>query len=445
METILENRPLKIFGVRNTNYVLPAIAVILAICLLKDYFVPGIQIALGIMVAPFVFKVKKYEFSYRYAYAFGFFLLAYYFLQIYVLLFLSVGCLIFFTIECQSGKIGLLPFLLLICVSPAMYYIVNVFTFSIRLELSRYSAMLLNTVGMAVENRGSFFIMPDGSTFSVDTACIGLNMFNTGLIVSLLLIGLSEQRTKKDFGFFHLILIFLVTVACLMATNLLRIVGLVFFKSAPGTIQHDLMGMASLILYTVIPVYFLISFIQKRNRKPIAPEALAVRPSFKKNVSITLLLAVAVVAVSFKVKDHLSHTIKDQKLSELNLPGFTKQTKEDGVAEFRQDSILIYIKPSVSGYESDHPPSMCWQGSGFKLENVSEEVFSGYTLLSAVLKRGDVVQYTAWWYDNGTHKTIDQLDWRFSKGEPYRIINITTKSKAELDSLCAVYITKKLF
>ncbi len=445
LEAILENKPYKKKDGRYINHVLPCFAVILAMCLLKDYFVPGIQIALGIMVAPFVFKVRKYDFSYRYAYVFAFFLVAYYFLHIYVLLFFSLGCLIFFTIESQSGKIGLLPFLLLICVSPAMHYVVNVFTFSIRLELSKYSAMILNAVGMAVENKGSFFEMPDGSSFSVDTACIGLNMFNTGLTIALLLIGFSEQKAKKNFKLFHLTLIFLVTIACLMGTNLFRIVALVFFKSEPNTMQHDLIGIASLIIYTGVPVYGIISFLQKKNKQTIDAEAnIAIAP-FKKNALITLLMTVLILTASFKVKDHLRNTIKDQKLAKLQLPGYKKQTKEDGVAEFRKDSILIYIKPAAAGYESDHPPSMCWQGSGFKLEKVTEEIISGNIVLSAILKRGDIIQYTAWWYDNGSNKTVKQWDWRFSRGEPYRIINITTKTRADLDSLCNIYLNKKLF
>ena len=424
---------------------LPCFAATLAVFLLKDYFIPGIQIALGIMVAPFIFSVRKHDYSYRYAYLFLFFLGAYYLLHIYVLLFISVGCLIFFSIECQTGKIGILPFLFLICISPAMHYISNVFTFSLRLELSKYAAQILNTIGIAVKNKGSYFVLADGTSYSVDTACIGLNMFNTGLTTSLLLIGFSEQKTKKNLSYFAISFIFFFTIVCLIFTNLIRIVTLVFFKSPPETWQHDFIGIASLCLYTMLPVYGLIYSLQKRNRQPISNELPFLKANFKKNLLSMLLCTTILIVVSHKIKNHLKYTIKDQKLYNLELPEYSKKTNKDGIAEFRKEGILIYIKPASHGYESDHPPSMCWQGAGFQLENISSVTVNGYNILSAVLKRDKLLQYTAWWYDNGTNKTINQWEWRFAKGEPYRIVNITTKNKSELDRLCKIYLKKNLF
>lgn len=445
METILENKAIIATKGKYANYILPLAVCILSIWLLKDYCVPEIQIILGILVSPFVFKIQKDTFSYRYAYASLFFLIAFYFLHIYVFLFFSLGCLAFFTIESQFGKIGILPFLFLICVSPTTHYLVNLSTFSIRLELSHYSAVILNSVGLAVENKGSYFVMPDGSTFSVDSACIGLNMFNTGLLVTILLIGFAEQRTKKALGFFSITFLFSSTIACLILTNLLRIVAIVFFKSEPDTIHHDMIGIASLIIYTIVPVYFIVSFLNKKFGTIEYLGKSTKNKSFKKNVLITVGLSLALFFISNNVKDYLKNTIKDQKLYELQLPGYSKKIKELGVAEFRKDSVLIYIKPASRGYEGDHQPVMCWQGSGFKLEKIMEANFENFTILTAILKKDTIVQYTAWWYDNGTNKTISQWDWRFSTGEPYRIINITTKSKEELNELCRFYLKQKLF
>ena len=180
-----------------SNYTLPFIAIVVAVLLLKEYFTPSLQIVLGLLLAPFVFTVQKNNFSNRYIFLSLLFLVVYYFLQVYVLLFLSVGCFIFFTIESQNGKIGVLPFLFLISISPAMHYVVNTFTFSLRLELSEYSALLLNSIGVAVQNKGSYFIMPDGSEFNVDTACIGLNMFNTGMALMLLMIEIGRASCRE--------------------------------------------------------------------------------------------------------------------------------------------------------------------------------------------------------------------------------------------------------
>lgn len=426
-------------------FLLPALAAILSIYLLKDYFLPGIQIILGIMVAPFVFKVQKNSYSNRYAILSVMFMLLFYFLQVHILLYFSLGCLILYTIESNIGRVGVLPFLFLLCVSPALHYLINVSTFSIRLELSRYSALILNSVGLAVTNKGSYFIMPNGNTFSVDTACIGLNMFNTGLALTLLLIGFSEQKTNKKNNFLFLILIFVSTLSLLILTNLLRIVALVLFESPPQTLQHDLIGIASLIVYTVLPLYFLINFLNKKYGKLILVETVSTYPNLKINYIITFILSISILITGIRVITHLKQTIKDVKLNALQLQGFSKTIAQDGVAEFIKESILIYIKPACKGYESDHPPSICWQGSGFKIEEIAEVTVSGHVILNAILKKDKTIQYTAWWYDNGSDKTISQWKWRFAIQEPYRIINITTANKVELDSLCKEYLALKLF
>ena len=113
--------------------------------------------------------------------------------------------------------------------------------------------------------------------------------------------------------------------------------------------------------------------------------------------------------------------------------------------EYRKDSLLVYIKPAVRAFESDHPPVLCWKGAGFEVEQVSEVMVGNSKLLMAVIKKGRITRYTAWWYDNGTVKTADQWTWRLSKGEPFRIVNLTTGDRAELLQSCREFLAKKLF
>jgi exosortase N len=415
--------------------------------LLKDYFIPGLQIILGIMAAPFVFRIKeKGVFSNRYALASILFIAAYSILHIHMLLFFGVGCALFFTIESRFGKIGILPFLFLICICPAMHYLVNTFTFSIRLALSKYAAIALNAIGIHVTNYGNYFVRPDGFSFSVDTACIGLNMFNTGLCLVVLMVAFTEQRSRKDLNLFFTGIIMMVTVVLLILTNFLRIIGLVFFKSMPGTIGHDMIGIFSLIFYMAVPVYFLTIFLFRKFGKPYNETVTETNPvSFRKQIIATCGLCVCLLVSGIAVDYYDNLIIKDEKLAQLELAGFSRTVKEDGVIEFRKNDVLIYIKPANKAYESDHPPNMCWQGSGFHLEEINETKFGSFNIMTATLKKDERVQYTAWWYDNGISKTISQWEWRTSSGEPYRTINITTNSKEELDHLCEDYLKKKLF
>ncbi len=446
MEAILENNTGQRLPGRYKDWLLPALALGASVYVLKDYFVPGIQIALAMLMAPFVFRVKTPgSYSYSYAVAAVVFLVLHYYLTVSVLLFLSAGCLLLFSISCRTGRLGILPFLFLISISPALKYAVSVFTFSIRLELSKYAAFMLNRIGMAVENKGAYFIMPDGYSFSVDTACIGLNLFNTGLCLMIMLVSFSQQRSKKDLGIFPLAVAFGVTALLLVLTNLLRIVAIVLFRSEPGTIGHDLIGMGALVVYTLLPVFFLIRWMIRRFGKIAQENREDQKPSFIRSLCITLVLGLCLISVSGFVKHRDQVEVKDKKLETLVLPGYSKRLKEDGVYEFLKTDILIYIKPANKAYESDHPPAMCWQASGFRLDEISEQRYGDATILKAVLKRDAAIQYTAWWYDNGREKTVSQWQWRFSKGEPYRIINITTNDPGKLDSLCCRYLAQQLF
>lgn len=446
MEAILENNSGWRSFARYKDLLLPALALAAGVYVLNGYFVPGIQIALAMLMAPFVFRVKMPgSYSWHYAIAAVIFLVLYYYLTVTVLLFLSAGCMLLFSISCRHGRLGVLPFLFLISISPALKYAVSVFTFSIRLELSKYAALMLNRIGMAVENKGAYFIMPDGYSFSIDTACIGLNLFNTGLCLMILLVSFSQQRYKKELGVFPLGIAFSVTALLLVLTNLLRIMAIVLFRSEPGTIGHDLIGMGSLVLYTLVPIFFLIRWLIRHFGKLPQASPEEQKPSFVKSFSITLVLCLCLVAMSGFVKQQARVQVKDGKLEALVLPGYSKSLKEDGVYEFLKTDVLIYIKPANKAYESDHPPAMCWQASGFRLDEISEQHYGDATILKAVLKRDSALQYTAWWYDNGREKTISQWKWRFSKGEPYRIINITTNDPRKLDSLCHRYLAQKLF
>lgn len=445
MEAILENNTERYYTTYK-DWLLPALALAAAVYVLKDYFVPGLQIVLAMVMAPFVFRIKTPgSYSYSYAIAAMVFLGLHYYLTISVLLFLSAGCLLLFSISNRKGSLGILPLLFIISISPALKYAVSVFTFSIRLELSKYAALMLNKIGMAVENKGAYFIMPDGYSFSVDTACIGLNLFNTGLCLMILLVSFSQQRYKKDLGILPLGFAFIATAILLVLTNLLRIVAIVLFRSEPGTIGHDLIGMGSLVLYTLVPVFFLVRWLIQRFGKLPQTAHSEKKPPFLRSMAVTLILCACLVVVSGFVKHQSKLLVKDEKLEALLIPGYVKSLKEDGVYEFIKGDVLIYIKPANKAYESDHPPAMCWQASGFRLEELSEKQYGKASILKAVLKRDSATQYTAWWYDNGREKTVSQWKWRFSKGEPYRIINITTNTPQKLDSLCQQYLEQKLF
>lgn len=428
------------------QFALPLLIVFCSIYFLKNYFFPQFQIILAVVVAPFIFRIKEqFVYSDRYFYVSIFCVVAYYCLYMKLFLFLALGTFLFYSIESRFGKIGLLPLIFLICISPALRYIITTFTFTLRLALSYYAAELLNSIGYPVQCNGNYFTLSDGFTFNVDKACLGLNMFSTGLALTTLMIGFTEKRWMKSLSFIHLIGIF-ATACCLLVTaNFLRILLIVFFRSLPGTTSHELIGIFSMIIYMAFPVYVLVNYLVKHFAREQAIRSTQARPSFNKRIVIPVGVF-ALLFFSFKNVEQNSKTIvKDSKLEKLVLNGFTKVKKQDGVMEYRRDSLLVYIKPAVRVFESDHPPALCWKASGFDVEQISEINVNNTMILMATIKRGVNTQYTAWWYDNGKIKTTSQWLWRFSKAEPFRIVNLTSRYKAELIVSCKEFLEKNLF
>jgi exosortase N len=219
----------------------------------------------------------------------------------------------------------------------------------------------------------------------------------------------------------------------------------VMLRSLPGTATHEIIGLLSLILYMGIPVYFIIKFATARFGKTGAAHH-ATPVEMKATRYVLPILLFAMLFLSFAaVKKRSLTDVKDARLAQLQLPGFTKRKQQDGVIEFRNERLLVYIKPAVRAFQGDHPPVLCWKGSGFDAEQVAKKEINGVIVLKAILKKGSTTQYTAWWYDNGSVKTTDQWTWRLSHGEPFRIINITSDNEDVLYEAVSAFLKKKLF
>ena len=284
------------------------------------------------------------------------------------------------------------------------------------------------------------------SGFNVDKACLGLNMFNTGLVVTTLQIAVQEMRLKKSLSFVQLCVVFMVACVLLILANLFRIVLIVLAMALPETWLHDALGMVALVAYVVVPLYFFIRWrVQKSAALPSAPEFFpALNPL--KHALLTLFGWGLIFLAFYQVTSlKAQNPVKDPKIETIELAGFSRRRVEDGVMEFRKDGLLIYIKPSSGFLSSDHPPVLCWKGSGFKVEEVSEIILKNGTALFAVLRKDDVVHYTTWWYDNRTVKTADPWKWRTTAGEAFRIVNVTSYSKEDILACTSQMQAKKLF
>ncbi len=398
--------------------------VLLFTCLLmfvlvnRNYVLFSFQILLGVCILPFLIQPKSQaKISYKYlVLAISFLALALLF-QLKVLLFVSWGCLLAFVIAYFWGTLGYLPLFFLLAISPALYYVVQIFSFPIRLEMSKYTCYVLNMAGMDLSCKGSYFIRANGLPFHIDQACVGLNMYGTGFIAATLLLAFREKQRGGQISFLFILGSYLLMAVLLLLSNFVRICTLVMFHSMPNTISHELIGIFSFVVYSLVPFYFVSRYIPVKEENE---EAI----TYKRPVMGLWILLLVWLVASYGFGLIRDTQRKDISLEKLSIEGYIKTTKEDGVMEFRNDSLLIYIKPSIRAFEGGHPPQICWKASGFDLCDFNERSNKEHSFMMGTLKKGDKFQYTAWWYDNGTTRTVHEWEWRKRNALPFRVINV---------------------
>lgn len=424
----------------------------------RIYISLDFQLLVSIALAPLALQIRYPKvYSSRYAWLSLLCFILFFAMKMKMFFFFGVGTFLLFIIEKYKGKLGELAGIWLILLSPMLSYLINVFTFPIRLELSALAGKMMQFVGMQVQVTGNYFLYKD-ATFTVDTACMGLNLFVTGFVMVCFWIGWMEKQTQKKIPLSIFFLTFLLSVAAILAANLVRIVMLVFFQSPPETIGHEVIGLTCLLCYILLPMYIWVRlayhFWGKDTHTCHAWDAnlnLIIGKSWanlwEKN-AFPFLFLLLLGLESYASFTYQQHRISDTKTQELLLPGFQKQIVRDNVVEFTQENKKIYIKPAVGFWMGDHQPTVCWQASGFEFTQIEETALNSYTIYTAKLVNKQDTLHTAWWYDNGNDKTISQMRWRSesAKGaEAYRLVNVAALNKETLEDLCAELLEKKLF
>ncbi|MEM7372948.1 MAG: exosortase N [Bacteroidota bacterium] len=413
---------------------------------LYHYIRPGLNLTLCLILLPFVMRVSQPGiYSHRYGWWATVCLLGFLLLHIRGLFFFSIGFTLLFIIENWKGKTGWLPAVLVLLFSSIPRYITDVFTFSLRIRMSELSGDILQWAGFQVEVSGNVFLL-DGMAFSVDEACMGLNSIITGLILITLASAYGENRYGRSFRFWPLLGIYLLGGIMMIAGNQIRMIVLVLFRSPPETMGHELIGLACLIAYGVVPFWFLIRWMLQRGFG--STQFYLNSHSEKSCPKLTWLWTLGLIGSIAWYNifvGQFNFSEKDFALESTTFPGFERTIVEGGIAKFENDFALVYIKPPVSFIRSEHNPSLCWRASGYQLQHIREEEIAGQTLLRAEFHKGGDVLHTAWWFDNGNHRTHSQLTWRWEslKGAaPYRLVNVTVADARELEQWCRVFLSK---
>jgi exosortase N len=346
-------------------------------------------------------------------------------------LYLSIAAAGLFFTEIFYGRINLLPQLVLIGMSPWADTIADLFSFPIRLQLTTCAGRLLGLTGTAVSVQGNM-ITCNGNEFSVDPACMGLQMIITSLLCGLILLGFYQKKSGKILKGWQVISILTLIILLNIIANLFRIVCLVQFNILPDTFMHEVMGIICLVVYVILPVMLL----SKWSVQHYGVVNKNLRGAYYIRSASGMLVRHALLAVCLLTG--MLHKGIDSRMP-ANIPqvaGYKTQPLVGNVIKLENDHSLVYIKHIPGCYYTEHHPMICWKGSGYEFQQVQERPVDGRMVYTALLQQGNDKLYTAWWYENDQESTTSQLQWRwdvFRGGHPYSLVNVTATNREQLE------------
>ncbi len=347
--------------------------------------------------------------------------------------FLLLALASLFAVESLFGKLNAQFFMVLLIISPIFKYVSEVFTFPIRLQISALAGRILRAAHFPAMVEGNS-IQLDGSEFTVDPACMGLQMTGFALLAVIFLTAHYQAQGRQSLSSLYQVMLLLLAFVLNTMGNLMRIILLIALHIAPDNTLHDVTGIVCLVVYVVVPLIFIVRYTHRRWGKPAI-----VKHTTNENHSRLLVAGhwVLLVICAFFCFQKPVINIKSAKTSEFTArEGYAMQQLQTGITQFTNEHALVYIKPIPAFYSSEHSPITCWTGSGYHLSRISKKHVAGTVVYVGRLKKGDDELHTAWWLSNGRYVTISQVDWRWkslTENSHFQLVNVTANDPTRLD------------
>lgn len=261
----------------------------------------------------------------------------------------------------------------------------------------------------------NFYI--NGAKISVDTACMGLSMFKTGLLTGAILLTLEERKQKLHFSILQIIVFCLIIILLNIISNYFRIITLILLDSTEENILHHTIGLLCFLLYQVLPMIFMIRYFKPKKEAIVVTE--------KQNNFIPVAFSFVIVLVtSVEMKNAMSVDL----LTDLN-PKYDIRKGEwvdEEVFKIQSPEKLVYIKtPS-------HKPLICWTGNGYKITESKEILVENEKIWFNKMEKNNNQYVSLWWYEcDGKKYTsfVEVMLMRLIYGKPIRLINETMEFK----------------
>lgn len=337
---------------------------------------------------------------------------------------------LFFVIEYFYGRLQTLVFITAALIAPAIDFVVNVFSFPIRLWLTGVAGKVLAGINPHVTTAGNMILLGKHE-FSVDPACMGLQMMLTSLLCGVMLIAIYQRRYRKILPVIGVVMLLAAITVLNVIANLFRIILLVQLGLPAETPAHDAIGIIALLAYVVLPLLPGVKWmLQRYGKPPLKRDNIPAPPRYGMALQLLLLAGIAVaVARGNKVALKMNRQVK-------HLPGYSYVSLDDNIVKQTTAHSLLYVKGIPGFYFTDHQPMICWKGSGFGFYKIQERSVQDARIYTAELKKDKSTLYTAWWYESRAQRSSSQLEWRWDalcSGNNYYLVNITVEDEALLE------------
>jgi exosortase N len=395
----------------------------------------SVNVVLGLLALPLVTVIQQDNGkNIRYGTAAALFALLTVLLPHKTLLYFSIAFACFFVTENFLGKTNLLPFGVVCLMSPVFQFIANVFSVPIRFQLTSWAGAMMNVGQGNITVKGNV-IISNSSEFSVDPACMGLNMMVTSLLLQLIIIAMYQRKYKLQLVWWQVAGLLALSFALNIVSNLFRIICLVWFSILPGTTMHELAGIFCLLVYVIIPMVWVTQLLIKhKGREAAIAKKNATPVLWKRVLQIHLVLFLIISWAAYKTILN-DRSVSDPTAAAVAVDGYKTERVTTEIVKLQNSQSLIYVKNIPGFFSADHHPMICWKGSGYSFKQMQLETIGGQQVYTALLINGKEQLYTSWWYDNGIERTVEQMIWRRKMlvgGRPFSVVNVTAGNKQQL-------------
>jgi len=322
-------------------------------------------------------------------------------------------CFIYYSF---TRKFSFIAFICLFLFSSIFDQLFNYLTVEIKQALCYNVYLTLRNFIIIDKIEGVNFYI-NNAKISIDTACMGLSMFKTGLLTGAFLLTLEERKQQKFFSIIQILLFCLIIVVLNLISNYFRIITLILFNCTEENALHHTIGIICFAFYQILPMLFLIRLF-----KP-AIEEISNKPMSFKMLPIIITSGILLIT-SLEIKKE-----QNQNILENLDPKYTSQkgvwaNKE--VYKIVTPGKLTYIKTPV------HKPLICWTGNGYKIIESKKILRNQEEIWFVKMEKDNIRYFSYWWYECGNKKytsLVEVLSIKLFYNKPVRLINETSKTE----------------